>query len=90
MDIIKFAIMPIIVGLIVTFIFTKIYKNKEKVDHGFALNYFGLSYRRKMIRTLYTFPILMVVLVLLLITVIGFIIQFVYNYIRWKQEHPPV
>lgn len=101
MDITKLTIMPIIVSFIVTFIFSNIYKNKDKVDHGFAFNYFGLSYRRKMIRTLYTFPILMMAFVLLyaasllsfryllfllLITVIGFIIQFLYNYKRWKQE----
>lgn len=101
MDIIIIAILPIIFALIITLIFTKVYKNKEKVDHGFAFNYFGLSYRRKMIRTLYTFPILMVALVLfyaasplslryllflLLITVLGFIIQFLHNYKMWKQE----
>lgn len=100
MDIIIFAIMPIITTLIVTFIFSILYKNKVKVDHGFAFNYFGLSYRRKMIRTLYTFPILILafillyatsllslryLLFLLFITVIGFIIQFLYNYKRWKQ-----
>ncbi|MEG0440283.1 MAG: ATPase [Solibacillus sp.] len=101
MDIISLTIMPIIAAFIVTFIFSKIYKNKVKVDHGFAFNYFGLSYRRKMIRTLYTFPISIAALVLLfaasllsfryllfllLITVIGFVIQFLYNYTMWKQE----
>ncbi|ATP41012.1 hypothetical protein CSE16_13660 [Solibacillus sp. R5-41] len=107
MDIIKLTIMPIIVALIATAIFMKIYKNKEKVDHGFAFNYFKLSYRRKMIRTLYSFLVLMVAFVilyaasplrfryllfLLLFSVIGFIIQFLYNYKMWKQEQntPPV
>ncbi|MGE7023273.1 hypothetical protein [Solibacillus cecembensis] len=101
MDIISLTIMPIIAAFIVTFIFSNIYKNKDKVDHGFALNYFGISYRRKMIRALYTFPILIVasvllfassllsfryLLFLLIITVIGFIIQFLYNYTMWKRE----
>ncbi|MEK4426148.1 hypothetical protein [Solibacillus sp. FSL K6-1523] len=105
MDIIQLTIMPIVVALIVTFIFTNIYKNKEKVDRGFTFNYFGLSYRRKMIRTLYTFPILIVAFVslyaasllsfryllfLLLMTVIGFSIQFFYNYKRWRQHESSV
>lgn len=67
--------MFMIVGIIVVFsiIMSMIYKNKEKVDKGFVLNGFRLSYRRRMIRSLITIPFV----------VIGFILLYVYEYLTF-------
>jgi len=73
---------------------------EEKVDKGFELIYFNLSYRRKFIRTLWLIPWMILILCfmywqgfslvkLLLFTVIftvACIIQALYNYKKWKVE----
>lgn len=51
-------IFPVIIALLVVFILSVISKKKDKVDKGFKFNYFRLSYRRKMIRTLIILPII--------------------------------
>lgn len=72
----------------------------KKVDKGFQLIYWKLSYRRKFIRTLWTTPIFIIsigIIVFLgdgivvskimpLILIILFILQIIYNYIKWKKE----
>lgn len=72
----------------------------KKVDKGFQLIYWKLSYRRKFIRTLWTIPIFIIsigIIVFLgdgivvsrimpLILIILFILQIIYNYIKWKKE----
>ncbi len=72
----------------------------KKVDKGFQLIYWKLSYRRKFIRTLWTTPIFIIsigIIVFLgdgivvskimpLILIILFILQIIYNYINWKKE----
>ena len=52
----------ILISLLVVIIFSIIFKGKAKVDKGFAINYFKLSHRRKMIRTLTSLPILILAL----------------------------
>jgi len=73
---------------------------KNKVDKGFELIYWNLSYRRKFIRTLWLIPfgILTLIVVWLklenfifnsIITtflIAIFIIQLIYNFIKWKEE----
>ncbi|PBB05584.1 hypothetical protein [Salimicrobium humidisoli] len=94
-------IIPIISTVVVITMFSFAYKNKQKVDEGFKVNYFSLSYRRKMIRTLMTSPFMLLAItgVLLLLDsdsftkilftsflLMVFVIQFVYNYYMWKKK----
>ncbi len=94
-------IIPIISTVVVITMFSLAYKNKRKVDDGFKLNYFSLSYRRKMIRTLMTSPFILLAIagVSLLLDsdsftkilfasflLMVFVIQFVYNYYMWKKK----
>lgn len=72
----------------------------KKVDKGFQLIYWKLSYRRKFIRTLWTIPIFIIAIgiiiflgngifvsrIMPLILIILFILQIIYNYILWKKE----
>lgn len=77
--------------------------NKEKVvvDRGFELSYWRLSYRRKLIRTLWFVPCLIICVVILFLYVgisteeiilyaffatIVSIIQIIYNYRKWKHS----
>ncbi|MCG7315050.1 hypothetical protein MHL30_18200 [Priestia flexa] len=90
-----------IVVIGITFFFSKRYKKTEKVDKDFAVSYYKLSYRRKMIRTLTSIPFIIVACGVLyylsdwplpiyfgfvgLISVI-FLVQVLYNYKMWKKE----
>ena len=72
--------------------------NDEKIDIGFELVYWNLSYRRKFIRSLWITPFLIFVIILgwivwksvlvaAIFTILGLgilIIQLIYNYKRWK------
>jgi len=92
---------PIITAFIVTIILSFIFKGSPKVDEGFAVNYYKLSYRRKFIRSIIMLPLSIVVIgVVYLITdwslfvnlIIGvillvlFIGQITYNYYMWKRN----
>ena len=72
---------------------------RDKVDKGFVLNYWRLSYRRKFIRTLWMIPVCICAIVLLwiklstttamiwtLIIVLIEIIQLAYTFKKWKSE----
>ncbi|WP_210611167.1 hypothetical protein [Priestia flexa] len=90
-----------IVVIGITFFFSKRYKKMEKVDTGFAVSYYKLSYRRKMIRTLTSIPFIFIACGFLyylshwplpvyfgfvgLISLI-FLVQVLYNYKMWKKE----
>lgn len=72
----------------------------NKVDKGFELIYWNLSYRRKFIRTLWTIPFGIVVLafiwftssnsvmkiILTIFIIVIFIIQLIYTYSKWKKD----
>ncbi|NLP52840.1 hypothetical protein [Bacillus sp. RO1] len=60
-------VIGIMVGLIVSFIMKRVYRKKKKVDKGFALSYYKLSYRRKLIRNLWQLPPSFVVLIAIII-----------------------
>lgn len=96
-----YFIVPIAIGLIVSLILSIVFKKSAKIDKGIELNYFKLSYRRKMIRTLVNIP----VMILLLIFIYGFsdwgtlantliglffasilFIQIAYNYFMWQKN----
>lgn len=89
-----------IASIATVIIFSLIFKNKTKIDKGFKMNYFGLSYRRKMIRTLLSFPLIVLITIFLmyidlskaikisfvLFILVAFTIQFFYNYYMWKKK----
>lgn len=64
------------------------------VDQGFCLVYFRLSYRRKLIRTLWTLAFSLIILflpapragLLFSATLLIGLIQAGYNYVRWQAE----
>ena len=69
-------------------------RSRKGVDDGFCLVYFSLSYRRKFIRTLWTFLFMPLILLVDLphryawfLAAIGFgVCQAAYNYSKWKAE----
>ena len=74
----------------------------NKIDKGFELIYWNLSYRRKFIRTLWMTPLVLLIIILIAflgkisenissILIIGFLIlallfQLIYTYKKWKKE----
>ncbi|MGD6965569.1 ATPase [Rossellomorea vietnamensis] len=96
----EFILPVLIVTVFVGVLLPILFRNKEKVDKGRALVYYKLSYRRKMIRTLTTIPLLIIIILaasyladldtveILLFSsvfVVMTIIQFFYNYFKWKK-----
>ncbi|KSU63141.1 hypothetical protein AS034_02480 [[Bacillus] enclensis] len=89
-----------IASIATVIIFSLLFKNKTKIDKGFKMNYFGLSYRRKMIRTLISFPLIVLITIFMmyidlskaikisfvLFILVAFAIQFFYNYYMWKKK----
>lgn len=75
----------------------KIYDG-EKVDKGFELIYWKLSYRRRLIRLLWTTPILTFIIfysvnnlemsvknmLIISFLILIYVIQFLYNFLKWK------
>ncbi|MFH5911226.1 hypothetical protein [Clostridium perfringens] len=75
----------------------KIY-DREKVDKGFELIYWKLSYRRRLIRLLWTTPILTFIIfysvnnlemsvknvLIISFLILIYVIQFLYNFLKWK------
>jgi hypothetical protein len=88
-------LIPTIASVVTIIIFSLVFKGKTKVDKGFKLNYYRLSYRRKMIRTLMSSPIIfLAIIVIFLYTdfsmsakilfgftfLMLFVVQLVYNF----------
>ncbi|MGM0846515.1 MAG: ATPase [Bacillota bacterium] len=99
-DLLILMIPGIIVGLIATILLPLFYRNKEKKDKGRVFVYYKLSYRRKMIRTLWSIPIIVILIIAIfylaeldpaqILTLAVFflvfaVIQFIYNYLKWKK-----
>lgn len=90
----------LVVQVICIFFFTRRYAMSEKVDKGIQFCYWKLSYRRKLIRTIWMIPLNGLVLILfyrtfrspILTWMFGvwmflmFAIQLAYNYKKWKKE----
>ncbi|MGD7045985.1 hypothetical protein [Jeotgalibacillus proteolyticus] len=89
------------VSTLIIIILSSRYKGKEKVDKGSALLYYKLSYRRKMIRTLWSIPFVFIATYLLywmlelsvgmtiLITILFLLLTFAqaaYNYVMWQKK----
>lgn len=94
-------LISIFIGIIITIFFSKSSGDKTKVDKGFSFNYFQLTYRRKLIRTLKSIPILIFVLLIIYFLldwetsmksfltfffIAILVFQLIYNYIMWKKE----
>lgn len=94
-------VIPVSIALLVTIILTIVFKGSDKVDKGFKINYFKLSYRRKMIRTLTSLPILILATIVIyfytewsmtinilvgLVILIFFLVQLIYNFYMWKKN----
>lgn len=94
-------VIPVSIALLVTIILSIVFKGSDKVDKGFKINYFKLSYRRKMIRTLTSLPILILAIIVIyfyaewsmtinilvgLVILIFFFVQFIYNFYMWKKN----
>ena len=94
-------VIPIVAALLVTIILSVIFRGSDKVDKGFKLNYFKLSYRRKLIRTLISVPVIILALIVIysytewsmatnvllgLLFFTIYLVQLIYNYFMWKQN----
>ncbi|MGM9950892.1 MAG: hypothetical protein ACI33P_12240 [Lysinibacillus sp.] len=101
MGLVAYIVICSVIGLAIAGLFSLLYKSKEKKDEGFAFAYYELSYRRKMIRTMWMLPVVLIFLVVfsaaIEMNIIGkvfvwifllalFIAQLFYNYYKWKQE----
>ena len=104
MQILTSLLIAVIVLAIVYSISYFLYRGKEKVDKGMAINYYRLSYRRKLMRTIYSAPLILgglvfiysfaewsfpVYLTFCLLIIVGFILQALYNYFKWKSTEQP-
>ncbi|GAA0494147.1 hypothetical protein GCM10008986_20830 [Salinibacillus aidingensis] len=81
MDILLYFVGPVIAVLIVNTIMSVIYKDVEKKDKGFALNYHKLTYRRRFIRALWGIPFVFIIYLVIywlgdLMSIIGIIFLF--------------
>ncbi|XZM35219.1 hypothetical protein ACSXAY_18200 (plasmid) [Clostridium perfringens] len=70
----------------------------EKTDKGFEIFYWNLSYRRRLIRLLWTIPIVLFIVFYsfnnlelsfkdisaILFLIFIYIVQFLYNFLKWK------
>lgn len=100
MDYMAFII-PLIIVIIFSSVMSIIYKDKEKVDKGFKVNFFRLSYRRRIIRDLIGIPFAVIMLfllyyfefvpfdiflIILSIVAIIYVFEVGYNYRMWKKN----
>ena len=98
-DLITFIVIVLIV-LFINIIMYVIYKNEPKIDKGLVIPYHKMTYRRKMIRSLWVLPFIIICLYILFkleatsndvyiiiasIITIGQVGQIVYNFLKWKK-----
>ncbi|ALX49491.1 hypothetical protein AOX59_13485 [Lentibacillus amyloliquefaciens] len=101
MNILLYLIGPLIAVFVVSTVMSVIYKNEEKKDKGFVLNYHKLTYRRRLIRAVWGVPIVSLIYLALYwfsdltsneYKIIGIIFLFlvlldiVHNYEKWKRN----
>ena len=94
----------LIAVIVLAIVFSISYRGKEKVDKEMAINYYRLSYRRKLMRIIYSAPLILAVLIFIynfaewpsslylnfcLLIIVGFILQVLYNYYKWKNTEQP-
>ena len=91
----------VIIALLTTIILSVVYRKKTKVDKGFTFIYYKLSYRRRMIRTLTSLPLVLLAVFIIyyyanwnmfvnvifgLLVFVSVLFQFLYNMYMWKKE----
>ncbi|MCK6207390.1 hypothetical protein KZX50_18275 [Bacillus infantis] len=96
-----FLVVNLCIVLVLSAFMSYITKNGEKKDKGFVLSYYQLSHRRKVIRSLWELPFLILFLILMFylteletiyklslsaLLFFVFIGHFCYNYYKWKQQ----
>lgn len=101
MNISLYFIGPLIGFVIANMILKAMYKNVEKKDKGFVLNYHKLSYRRRFIRSLWGIPIALLLALAVYwlgdlieseFQIIGFIfillilLDIASSYLKWKKN----
>ncbi|MCF6136589.1 hypothetical protein [Pseudalkalibacillus berkeleyi] len=94
-------IITLIIVTIISSIQTYRYKNREKIDEGFSLIYYKLSYRRKLKRSIWTNSIIALLFTItaltldmdltsfLLILFLIFLlssVEIAYNYRMWRRK----
>ena len=91
---------PVFILVVISLLLSKKWDMSEKVDKGIMVCYWKLSYRRKLIRTLWMIPIAIFIVLCFYITfwstiwtflvAVAFamilLIQAMYNYKKWKKE----
>ncbi len=99
MSLLQIFMMILVVSVFINGLLYLLYKDKEKVDKGFTFVYFGLSSRRKFIRSLWSLPIIILSLIviyrssdiefyeklIMVITFFVFLLELIFNYYKWKK-----
>ncbi|MGG0668289.1 hypothetical protein [Sporosarcina koreensis] len=101
MNILPYIIGPVLTVLVVSTVMSILYKDAEKKDKGFVLNYYRLTYRRRLIRAVWGVPIVSLLYLALYwfsdltsneYKIIGIIflsivlLDISYNYVKWKKN----
>lgn len=96
-----YTIIPGILISIIMIIYMKKDAKGENVDGKYGQNYFKLSYKSRIKKSLIAYPVLILVLIVaffflevglslkitsLLIVLIAFLVEFIYNYKMWKKH----
>ncbi|PRO66176.1 hypothetical protein [Alkalicoccus urumqiensis] len=97
-------ILPLVIAIVVFFSLIaaiRAAKQPKKVDKGFVFNYFHLSYRRKMIRTLILLLLIIPVIIampyvtdwsrstislLSAAMIFSALVQFIFTFYQWKKK----
>ncbi len=105
MNILLHLIGPLIAVLIVSTIMSVLYKDVEKKDKGFVINYHKLTYRRRFIRALWGIPLVSLLYlatfrfvdltsneykVIGIIFILLVLLDIAYNYVKWKMNEKEV
>lgn len=105
MDILLSFIVPILVVLAVSLIMSRVYKDTEKKNKGFVLNFYKLTYRRRFIRALWGIPLIILLYIamywfsdltskeyIIIGTIFLLLISWdiTYNYVKWKKNEKEV
>ena len=100
MNILIHFIGPLIAVIIVGAIMSRIFRDEGKKDKGFAFFYHKLTYRRRVIRALWSIPIVLLLYLVLfwfsdltsneyiaigIIFLLIVVIEITYNYVKWSK-----
>lgn len=101
MSILFYFIAPFIAATIMHTIMYARSKNTEKVNRGFVFNHYKLTYRRRMIRSLWNIPIFILIylgiywitdlnsteyIILGMMFILLGLLDFLYNFVKWQKH----